>query len=263
MAAAEPAGPAPMTRIAGRPDKVSPITVLHLLLGFPGTTPPIIQVRSAVQQSFEAEILDAGNVSDELVDRAYRDLTRIHRFLGDTRTIISAARRDSQPVRRILDIGCARGGVLRHVQRRLGAEAIGVDLNPPAQADTPFPIIRADAIRDPLPFADLAFSMYLGHHLSPKDLAGLIRNVGRSCRRFLLLDLVRNPLPLTLFRVFVAPIVSPIVVADGCLSIRRSYTPDELAHIARDALAGSAARFRHSVAPFYVRQVLDISYSAL
>ena len=195
-------------------------------------------------------------------DRAYRELTRIHCFLGDIRAIVTAARRDPLPVRRILDIGCARGGVLRHIQKQLAVDVIGADLHAPSDPGTPFPIVRADAIRDRLPSADLAFSMYLGHHLSPSELCALIGNVGRSCRRFLLLDLVRHPLPLALFRVFVAPLVSPIVVADGSLSIRRSYTPTELAGIARGALAGSEARLRHSVAPFYVRQVLDISYSS-
>jgi SAM-dependent methyltransferase len=213
-----------------------------------------------VRQSSETEILERGDVPEAVADRAYRDLTKIHHFLGDTRAIIAAARRDPLPVRRVLDIGCARGGVLRHIQGRLGVDVIGADLHVPANSDTPFPIVQADAIHDQLPAADLAFSMYLGHHLAPADLAALLRNVGRSCRRFLLLDLVRHPLPLALFRLFMAPLVSPIVAADGCLSIRRSYTPGELAQIARDALAGTGSRLRHSVAPLYVRQVLDISY---
>jgi 2-polyprenyl-3-methyl-5-hydroxy-6-metoxy-1,4-benzoquinol methylase len=213
-----------------------------------------------VLQSFETEILDRGGVPPHLAERAYRDLVRIHRFLGDTRAIISAASRDPRPVRRILDIGCAHGGVLRQIQKRLGVEAIGIDLNPPSNPGLPFPIVQADAIHDRLPAADLAFSMYMVHHLAPSEVAALIRNVGRSCRRLLLLDLVRHPLPLALFRVFVAPLVSPIVVADGCVSIRRAYTPAELSRVAREAIAGTTARVRHTVAPLYVRQILDIDY---
>jgi SAM-dependent methyltransferase len=215
---------------------------------------------SAVRQSSEIEILDGPNVPEHLIDRAYRDLTKIHRFLGDTRAIVGAIRRDPMPVRRVLDIGCARGGVLRQVQRRLAIDVVGVDRNPSTTTHTPFPILRADAIQDQLPAADVAFSMLLAHHLAPCDVAALIRNVSRSCRRFILLDLVRHPLPLALFRLFVAPLVSPIVVADGCASIRRAYTPTELAQIARDALAGSSAQIRHVVAPFYIRQVLDITF---
>jgi SAM-dependent methyltransferase len=216
-----------------------------------------------LRRSFQTEILERENVPEMLVDRAYRDLTRIHRYLGDTASVIAAVRRDPLPVRRILDVGCARGGVLRILRHKLGVDVVGVDLNPPVTLEASFQIVRADAVRDPLPRADLAVSMYLGHHLSESDLIALIRNVGKFCRRFILLDLVRHRLPLALFRLFVAPLVSPIVVADGRVSIRRAYTPTELKRIAAKALAGSGGLFRHSVAPLYVRQVLDISYGAL
>ena len=102
--------------------------------------------------------------------------------------------------------------------------------------------------------------MFMGHHLSDADLTKLIRNVGRSCRRFILIDLVRHPLPLALFRTFIVPFVSHVTAADGMASVRRAYTPVELERIASDATAAIGARFRHTVAPFYVRQILDISY---
>src|SRR5207247_859074 len=120
---------------------------------------------------------------------------------------------------------------------------------------------EADALHDPLPSADVAFSMHLGHHLNEPDLVSLIRNVGRFCRRFILLDLVRHSLPLVMFRLFIAPFVCRIDAEDGQRSIRRSYTPIELRRITKSALAGSASGFRLSVAPFYIRQVIDISYA--
>ncbi len=204
--------------------------------------------------------MDQPDVPDELADRAFRDLTRIHRYLGDTAFIVNAIRRDPLPVRRVMDIGCGAGGVLHEIRRELKIETVGVDVWPRGTQDLRLPIVRADAVRDNLPRADLAFSMYLGHHLSECDVIDLIRNVGRFCRRFILLDLVRHPLPLALFRIFVAPFVSPIVVADGQVSIRRSYTRRELRGLTSEALAGSAAHFQHSVAPLYARQVIDISY---
>jgi len=209
----------------------------------------------------EVEILDKDGIPDDLVQRAYRDLARIHRCLGDTRFMIRAICRDTLPVRRVLDVGCGTGAVVDHVRRRLGVEAIGVDLNPHRSIPAPVPILQADAVRDPLPFADVAFCMHLGHHLCESDLVRLIGIVGRYCRRFLMLDLVRHPLPLALFRLFVTPFVCPIVTEDGQRSIRRSYTPAELRGIAASALTGTAASFRHSVAPLYARQVIDISYA--
>jgi len=212
-----------------------------------------------VFREYATEILDADDVPDELVKRAYRDLARIHWWLGDTHCVIRAIRGDPMPVRRILDVGCGIGSVLENVRRKLGVEAVGVDLKLRHSIRTDLPIIQADAVRDSLPSADVAFSMHVGHHLSEEDLVNLIRNVGRFCRRFIILDLVRHPLPLSLFRFFVAPFVCPIVAQDGQQSIRRSYTPAELRRITAAALAGSGS-FRHSVAPMYARQVIDIVY---
>ena len=209
----------------------------------------------------QREILDQNGVPEVLVERAYKDLARIHHWLGDTRFIVNAIRRDPLPVNRVLDVGCATGLVLEEVGRRLGVKVIGAEINPHPSIAAPVPIIRADALHDPLPSAEVAFSMHLGHHLSERDLVGLIRNVGRFCRRFILLDLVRHPLPLALFRLFIAPFVCRIDAEDGQRSIRRSYTPVELRKIVTSALAGTAGKFRLSVTPFYARQVIDISYA--
>ena len=209
----------------------------------------------------ETEILDQYGVPDELVERAYRDLARIHRWLGDTRSIVRAIRQDALPVHRILDVGCATGLVLDEVGRRLGVEVVGADIRPHPSIAAPVAILQADALRDALPFADVAFAMHLGHHLGERDLVHLIRNVGRFCRRFILLDLVRHPMPLALFQFFIAPLVCPIDAEDGQRSIRRSYTPGELRRITVSALAGTASSFRQSVAPFHVLQVIDISYA--
>ena len=207
-----------------------------------------------------AEILDREDVPDDQVRRAYGQLARVHRLIGDTALVVRAIRRDELPVCRILDIGCAIGLVAEEVQRKLRVEVIGVDVNRRGSLDMHVPIVRADAVRDPLPGADVAFSMHLGHHLTECELATLICNVGRYCRRFILLDLVRHPLPLALFRLFVEPFASQIVVEDGETSFHRSYTAEELYQITASALAGSTGTFRHSVGPLYLRQVIDISY---
>src|SRR5215471_1213318 len=208
------------------------------------------------------EVLDSPGLPDPVIARAYRDMARIHRWLGDTDYVIRAIRRDPLPVGRIMDIGCATGLVLKDVQRRLGVKGIGVEINPHPSIAAPVTIVKADARRDPLPKADIAYCMCLGHHLCETGLADLVRNVGRSCRRFVILDLVRHPVPLGLFRIALAPFVSRINAEDGWRSIRRSYTPDELGRIVKHALAGTAGVFRHTVAPFYARQVIDISYAA-
>jgi hypothetical protein len=144
------------------------------------------------------------------------------------------------------------------VRRRLGVDVLGVDRRP--QASAPVPILQADAIHDRLPEADVAFCLCLAHHLSEAQLAAMIHNVSRSCRRFILMDLVRHPLPLVLFRLFVAPFVSAVTVADGELSIQRSYTPAEMRSVVAGALAGTAASVLHTLSPIRARQIVDIRF---
>ena len=209
-------------------------------------------------RSLAAEILDGPGVPEPVRERCYRDLARTHRWLGNHAAIVRRIRRDPLPVSRVLDIGCGHGALLEEIRARLGVEVVGVDLRPPARAAVP--ILQCDAIRDRLPAADIAVCLAVAHHLTAGELAQLIGNVGRSCRRFLLVDLVRHPAPAALFRAFVAPLVHPINVQDGIRSLERAFTRMELSGIVSGALAGSGARFRHQVAPLCVRQIVDIDY---
>lgn len=199
---------------------------------------------------------------ETLWERVHRDLTRMHRVLGTNAAIVRALRRDPLPVRRVVDIGCGRGGLLDEIRRKVGAEPLGVELRTPNGSAALVPIIRADAVRDPLPACDVAICLCLAHHLEEDDVVRLIRNVGRSARRFILVDLVRHALPLALFRLFVAPFLSRVNAFDGAVSVRRSYTPAELRGVVGRALKGSRAHVRHTVAPLYARQMVDITYSA-
>jgi hypothetical protein len=134
-----------------------------------------------------------------------------------------------------------------------------VDLSPP-RANALVPIHRKDAIREELPEADVAVSVVVVHHFTADELRRLICNVGRSCRRFIILDLVRHSVPFALFRTFVARFVNPINVEDGLTSIERAFTPKELADITRESLNECGGAFRQSVAPFFIRQIVDIRY---
>jgi SAM-dependent methyltransferase len=209
-----------------------------------------------MQRSVDPEILDGDDVSPELVARAHRGLMLTHVLLGNRAAILRALRRDGPPVRRLLDVGCGHGGLLADIGTRLSIDVVGADLKPPA--NPPVPIVRADATRDLLPQADVAMSVCLAHHLTDDQFVDLIRNVGRSCRRFIVLDLVRSRLPLALFRVAAPLILPPVNVADGAQSIRRAFTPAEFRALVGRALGG--APFRHTVAPFSIRQIVDITY---
>jgi SAM-dependent methyltransferase len=212
-----------------------------------------------LERCYTSEIIDSPDLPDEVMREVHRDLKRTHRLLGNTAAIIAALKRDPLPVRRVLDIGCGDGALLLEIRRRLRTEVIGVELRPPSRPEPAVPIVQADAVRAPLPESDVAVAVCVAHHLSDPDAMQLIRNVGCFCRRFIILDLVRHRLPLTLFRM-IGPLMHPINEHDGCRSIRRAYTPHELRTLVARALEGTRAHFRHSVSPFYTRQIVDITY---
>ena len=115
--------------------------------------------------------------------------------------------------------------------------------------------------------ADLRFAEGVTRAMHERGFAGirlvhiaLIRNVSRSCRRVIILDLVRHRIPLTLFRVFLSPFLNPINAADGQTSIKRAYTPREMRAMVEEAVKGSNARVEHTVALFQIRQVVDITW---
>jgi SAM-dependent methyltransferase len=216
---------------------------------------------AAMKRSLDSEILDSDNIPAASAARSYRELAAIHRVLGDTNCLILALCRHPVPIRRVLDIGCANGAILERVTEALGVEGIGIDMSPSVvRASARITIVRADAVREALPPADVAFSLHVAHHLSSSELVQLIQNVGRSCPRFILIDLVRSRVALGLFRAFIAPFVSRITAADGQTSIRRAYAPSELVALAEEALGGTGGIFHHSVSLFGIRQVVDISY---
>jgi SAM-dependent methyltransferase len=213
-----------------------------------------------MQRSFKEEILDGGGQLPETLKRAHRALSRTHSLLGNHAAILRALKLDGKAVRRVLDIGCGHGGLLEKVRRQMGADVLGVDLRPPEGGTGQFPILKLDAVREVLPRADVAVSVCMVHHLRDEELVEMIRNVGRTCRRFVILDLVRHSVPLALFSVF-GPLCLPRVnVLDGRQSIRRAYTPEEFRAVVARAVAGTGASFRHVVGPLWIRQIADIRY---
>ena len=205
------------------------------------------------------ELLDDPSLPEALVAEVYRDLARTHRWLGNTAKILALLRQRGAPLRSVLDIGCGHGALLEVIQRELDVEVVGIDLRQ-APAGVPVRILTGNALVDPLPRADVALAVCLVHHLGEDEIIALVRNVSRSCKRLIVLDLVRHRLPLALFRVFAPPLLHRVNVADGLTSIRRAYTPNELARIVDEAVRGTHARVVQSVAPGYTRQVLDIRW---
>ncbi len=209
-------------------------------------------------RSLEPELMDSPDVTGPVLEKFHRDLARIHGFLGSFPTIERFLRKDPQPVRRVLDIGCGGGALLEYLREKMRVDVIGIDPKPGGNAKVP--IISANAITDPLPEADVAVSSLVSHHLTPEENIALIRNVARSCRRFVILDLIRHPMPLVLFSIFICPLIGREAAVDGRQSIRRAFTPPEFAALVREALRGTEGAFEIDVPRFLSRQVVDIRF---
>jgi 2-polyprenyl-3-methyl-5-hydroxy-6-metoxy-1,4-benzoquinol methylase len=205
-------------------------------------------------RSLLPEIMDGPHTSEEVLRKFHADLRFIHRFMDNGALLL----RRLNGARSVIDIGCGDGELLMLVRERTGAEVQGVDL-----ADQPHakvPVIQADATREALPAAEVAISAMVIHHLTEEQVVDLIRNVGRSCRRFVILDLVRHPLPLWLYTIFLCPFLSRVGAADGRQSIRRAFTGPELKALVSKALNGTGATFTQWVSPYWARQVVEITY---
>lgn len=210
-------------------------------------------------RSMQPELMDSPDLPEATRATCYRDLRRVNALLGH-RDKITHLVRESGPVRRVVDIGCGDGALLDHLRRKLGVEVVGVELVAPRCPTCDVPIVIANATRDALPQADVAISVLTLHHLTEEGIARMIRNAGQSCRRLILLDLVRHRLPLVLFSLFIAPLLHHEAASDGRQSIRRAFTPAELSALVANALHGSGATWRHVVSPYRANQVVVIDY---
>jgi SAM-dependent methyltransferase len=202
--------------------------------------------------------MDSPDVKGPVLDKFHRDLNFIHKCLGTFPTIERFIRNDDKPVHRVIDIGCGGGALLEYLQKHLKVDVIGVDQKPPDNANVK--IIAADAVSERLPETDIAVCSLTAHHLTPEQNIALIRNVGRSARRFIIQDLIRHPTPLVLFTLFICPMIGREAAVDGRQSIRRAFTPGEFKELVQTALAGTKATFTQDVSPFLSRQIIDVRY---
>ena len=188
--------------------------------------------------STECEMLDEG-VPDEEALRSLGDLRFVARWLGNRRAFTSSVVPflAGSPRPSILDVGCGSGEVLSDLRRASGENtlAVGVDLRALHLSIAPADVVRVVADVRRLPFPPRSFdvvtaSLFL-HHFDAPELPGVLRGLYSLCRRALVVnDLRRARVPYLFGRAFFrAMFRSPVSVADGLVSIRRSFLPGELA----------------------------------
>lgn len=190
------------------------------------------------QRATDPELLDEGVPDDEAV-RSLGDLRFVNRWLGGRRSLLRAVEPLVGSVERprLLDVGCGSGDLPALLVRgsRPGLLAVGVDVKLLHLQQAPPEVRRVVADVRALPFGPRTFdvvtaSLFL-HHFDRPQAGDILRSLWGLARRALVVNDLRRARVPYLFGRAVFPLVfrSPVSVNDGLISIRRAFTPAELA----------------------------------
>ena len=208
------------------------------------------------QRTLEPENLDKGTYTPEEYEGCLVELRRINKWLGDADalrdSLLQEIERQNLPAFSVLDVGAGSGELLRvaakwarETNRR--ASLVGLELNERS----------ARAIRDEsnefheisslrgngfqLPFADGSFDFAIQsltlHHFDDEGAVRILREMARvAARGIFVIDLHRDPTAYffytTIGRLFLH---NRLIREDGALSILKSWKPEELAALGRQA----------------------------
>jgi ubiquinone/menaquinone biosynthesis C-methylase UbiE len=207
-------------------------------------------------RSSELEFMDTGDYTPEEYEGCLRELRRINRWLGDKRaleeTLLSEIERENLKQFSVLDVGAGSGELLRVIAKfarkserksqlcglelnRRSAEAIREESKDFAEIRS----IRGNALL--LPFADNSFDYAIcslfTHHFADEKVIEILREMRRVARqRIFAIDLHRDRRAYffytTIGKIFLH---NRLVRHDGALSILRSFVPEELEHLGKQA----------------------------
>ncbi len=208
------------------------------------------------QRSYELENLDKGTYTPEEYEGALVELRRINEWLGDKSalqdSLLKEIERCDLKSFSVLDVGAGSGELLRVTAKwareaKREASLFGVELNVrSAQAileeSSDYPEIssvRGNGLT--LPFRDKSFDYAIQsltlHHFDDEAAVKLLREMARvAARGIFVIDLHRNPVAYffytTIGRLFLH---NRLIREDGALSILRSFKPDEMRELGRNA----------------------------
>ncbi len=211
-----------------------------------------ILLGSRVEQE---ELLDSGKGTDQDVIENLAEMQRINDFFGGTRALtrhlFPALLQWDQP-QTVLDLGTGGAGLpvklvrwAHQTHRPILVFALDWSMRNLKSASNHSVEIReihriqANALHLPFKPGDIDYvisSLFL-HHLSPDKLVALLRSSYQQSRHGLIMsDLVRGWIPLAAFKL-IQPVFARnfLTRLDGEISIRRAYTPAELACLAQEA----------------------------
>jgi len=183
-------------------------------------------------------MLDEG-VPDEEALRSLADIRFVNRWLGNRGRLASLVRPylEASPRPRLLDVGCGSADIPAYLLRQASRPlvAVGVDIKMLHLEAAPREVRRVRADVRALPFAPRSFDVVMAslflHHFDAGEVADVLRGLFALTRGALVInDLRRARLPYAFAKAtFPLLLRSRVSRNDGLLSIRRAFTPDELA----------------------------------
>ena len=201
-----------------------------------------------MQRTVIPELLDTDSGSPAEIQGSLSDLRLINRWFGGASTsfrlVQQVAKRSGARELTMLDVAGASGDIAHYVQARMLRMGIRVDVTlldrSTSHLGQQFPAVAADALRMPFPdnsFDVVSCSLFL-HHLEPQEIRAFASEALRVARVAVLAnDLRRSPLHLACVYAGYAFYRSRLTRHDAPVSVRRSYTVDELEDLLRDTPA--------------------------
>ncbi len=215
-------------------------------------------------RSIELERLDRGDYTPLEYARWQQEMFFIHRLLGEQRALFRAIEPNTTDRLSILEIGAGSGDLLRSVKRRARN-----DNNILIGSDGSFDAVKSihangcEAVQCnglQLPFADNTFDVVYSsltlHHFADAAAVILLKEMQRvASKRVIVIDLRRSRLAYRLYRIFGKLLLQPFTYEDGSLSIKRSFTQNELVSLAEKAGFSSVEVFRSAAFRIVMRGI--------
>ena len=194
---------------------------------------------------------DLGYAGD-LMDKTLRELEIINRWLGGNKVTITALKelliaRPSTSAIHIVDLGCGRGDMLRHIKQwakenNIKVRLTGIDANPYITAaarknlnDPDIEFLTVNIFSDE--FHRMNFDVVIGtlffHHFDDQELIDFFKAVKMQTRLGLIInDIHRHPLSFYSIRLLTQLFSkSSMVKYDAPLSVLRAFKKKELINI--------------------------------
>lgn len=212
------------------------------------------------ERSNEAELMDDLFLDETVLKRALKDIAKVNQLLGGNRITLKAIDNElskaPNQIYSILDVGCGSGNMLREVAdycRKKGYKVslLGVDMNAKSlviakafSKDYPeitykkLDILQAD---NDLVETDILLCTLTLHHFNDSDIVRFLKRFQQITKQQIIInDLQRSKLAYVLFSIFSRIFLKTKVARiDGLISIKRSFTEDDLNHYASNASAHS------------------------